>query len=144
MRYRYFFDRHGISVFASFCYGIAVLGTPPPPKCPPPRGALTKCQCVWLRRTLRCPSCLQVGITVGMIPPSCILFGINYCTRENDPPPPLAPPSPPLTSQIYARLGPAVGGDGWGASAINGQHSQQLTLLCNSVICYEYTPRQDS
>ena len=109
-----------------------------PPKCPPPRGALTKCQCVWLRRTLRCPSCLQVGITVGMIPPSCILFGINYCTRENDPPPPLAPPSPPLTSQIYARLGPAVGGDGWGASAITGQHSQQLTLLCNSVICYEY------
>ena len=138
MRYRYFVDRHGISVFANFSYGIAVLGTPPPPQCPPPRGALTKCQCVWLRRTLHYPSCLQAGITVGMIPPSCILFGTNYGTRENESPPPLATPSPPLISQIYARLGPAVGGDGWGASAITGQHSQQLTLLCNSVICYEY------
>ena len=29
MRYRYFVDfRHGISVFANFSYGIAVLGTP--------------------------------------------------------------------------------------------------------------------
>ena len=33
MRYRHFVDfRHGISVFANFCYGTAVLGTP---KCPP-------------------------------------------------------------------------------------------------------------
>ena len=35
MRYRYFVDfRHGISVFANFSNGIAVLGTPPPPKAP--------------------------------------------------------------------------------------------------------------
>ena len=34
MRYRYLVDlRRGISVFAIFSYGIAVLGTP---KCPPP------------------------------------------------------------------------------------------------------------
>ena len=34
MRYRYFDDfRRGISVFAIFSYGIAVLGTP---QCPPP------------------------------------------------------------------------------------------------------------
>ena len=34
MRYRYLDDfRHGISVFAIFSYGIAVLGTP---QCPPP------------------------------------------------------------------------------------------------------------
>ena len=33
MRYRYLDDfRRGISVFAIFCYGIAVLGTP---QCPP-------------------------------------------------------------------------------------------------------------
>ena len=33
MRYRYFVHfRHGISVFANFSYGIAVLGTP---QCPP-------------------------------------------------------------------------------------------------------------
>ena len=32
MRYRYFVDfRHGISVFANFSCGIAVLGTAPPP-----------------------------------------------------------------------------------------------------------------
>ena len=31
MPYRYLIDFwHGISVFASFSYGIAVLGTPPP------------------------------------------------------------------------------------------------------------------
>ena len=31
MRYRHFVDfRPGISVFANFSYGIAVLGTPPP------------------------------------------------------------------------------------------------------------------
>ena len=31
-RYRHFVDfRHGISVLANFAYGIAVLGTPPPP-----------------------------------------------------------------------------------------------------------------
>ena len=36
MGYRYFVDfQHGISVFANFSYGIAVL-VPPPPKCPPP------------------------------------------------------------------------------------------------------------
>ena len=38
MRYRHFVDfRHGISVLANFAYGIAVLGTPPPPhpQCPP-------------------------------------------------------------------------------------------------------------
>ena len=36
LRYRYFVDfRHGISVFANFSYGIAVLRTPPPPQCPP-------------------------------------------------------------------------------------------------------------
>ena len=36
MRYRYLDDfRRGISVFAIFSYGIAVLGTP---QCPPPRG----------------------------------------------------------------------------------------------------------
>ena len=35
MRYRYLDDfRRGISVFAIFSYGIAVLGTP---QCPPPR-----------------------------------------------------------------------------------------------------------
>ena len=34
MRYRYLDDfRRGISVFAIFSYGIAVLGTP---QCPPP------------------------------------------------------------------------------------------------------------
>ena len=34
MRYRYLVDlRRGISVFAIFSYGIAVLGTP---QCPPP------------------------------------------------------------------------------------------------------------
>ena len=34
MRYRYLVDlRRGISVFAIFAYGIAVLGTP---QCPPP------------------------------------------------------------------------------------------------------------
>ena len=32
MQYRYFVDfRLGILVFANFSYGIAVLGTPPPP-----------------------------------------------------------------------------------------------------------------
>ena len=37
MRYRYLDDfRRGISVFAIFSYGIAVLGTP---QCPPPNGA---------------------------------------------------------------------------------------------------------
>ena len=37
MRYRYLDDfRRGISVFAIFCYGIAVLGTP---QCPPQQGA---------------------------------------------------------------------------------------------------------
>ena len=36
MRYRYLDDfRRGISVFAIFPYGIAVLGTP---QCPPHRG----------------------------------------------------------------------------------------------------------
>ena len=36
MRYRYLVDlRRGISVFAIFSYGIAVLGTP---QCPPPQG----------------------------------------------------------------------------------------------------------
>ena len=36
MRYRYLVDlRRGISVFAIFSYGIAVLGTP---QCPPPSG----------------------------------------------------------------------------------------------------------
>ena len=36
MRYRYLVDlRRGISVFAIFSYGIAVLGTP---QCPPPTG----------------------------------------------------------------------------------------------------------
>ena len=36
MRYRYLDDfRHGISVFAIFSYGIAVLGTP---QCPPLEG----------------------------------------------------------------------------------------------------------
>ena len=79
MRYLYFVDRQGISVFANFCYGIAVLDNP---QCPPPQGALTKCQYVWLRRTLHCPSCLEVGITVGMIPPSCLLVGINYCSSD--------------------------------------------------------------
>ena len=35
MRYRYLVDlRRGISVFAIFSYGIAVLGTP---QCPPPK-----------------------------------------------------------------------------------------------------------
>ena len=35
MRYRYLDDfRRGISVFAIFSFGIAVLGTP---QCPPPR-----------------------------------------------------------------------------------------------------------
>ena len=128
MRYRYFVDRHGISVFANFCYGIAVLGTIPP--CPPPRGTLTKCQYVWLRRTLHCPSCLQVRITVGMIPHSCLLVGSNYCLAtvvviSTNPPPPTFPtPDKPNIC--------------WGASAITGQHSQQLTLLFNSVMCYEY------
>ena len=38
MRYRYFVDfRHGISVFANFSYGIAVLGTP---QCSPPNSPL--------------------------------------------------------------------------------------------------------
>ena len=38
MRYRYLVDlRRGISVFAIFSYGIAVLGTP---QCPPPQGLL--------------------------------------------------------------------------------------------------------
>ena len=38
MRYRYFVDfRHGISVFANFSYGIAVLGTA---QCPPPNSPL--------------------------------------------------------------------------------------------------------
>ena len=33
MQYRYFVDfRHGISVFANFSNGIAVLATPPPPR----------------------------------------------------------------------------------------------------------------
>ena len=36
MRYRYLVDlRRGISVFAIFSYGIAVLGTP---QCPPQKG----------------------------------------------------------------------------------------------------------
>ena len=36
MWYRYLDDfRRGISVFAIFSYGTAVLGTPPPPQCPP-------------------------------------------------------------------------------------------------------------
>ena len=35
LRYRYFVDfQHGISLFANFSYGIAVLGTP---QCPPPK-----------------------------------------------------------------------------------------------------------
>ena len=38
MRYRYLDDfRRGISVFAIFSYGIAVLGTP---QCPPPKEIL--------------------------------------------------------------------------------------------------------
>ena len=38
MRYQYLDDfRHGISVFAIFSYGIAVLGTP---QCPPPYGLI--------------------------------------------------------------------------------------------------------
>ena len=37
MRYRYLDDfRRGISVFAIFSYGIAVLGTP---QCPPPHAS---------------------------------------------------------------------------------------------------------
>ena len=40
MRYRYLDDfRRGISVFAIFSYGIAVLGTP---QCPPPYGLIPK------------------------------------------------------------------------------------------------------
>ena len=40
MRYRYLDDfRRGISVFAIFSYGIAVLGTP---QCPPPLGVTSK------------------------------------------------------------------------------------------------------
>ena len=35
MRYRYLDDfRSGVSVFAIFSYGIAALGTPPPPNIP--------------------------------------------------------------------------------------------------------------
>ena len=35
MRYRYLDDfRSGVSVFAIFSYGIAALGTPPPPISP--------------------------------------------------------------------------------------------------------------
>ena len=40
MRYRYLDDfRRGISVFAIFSYGIAVLGTP---QCPPPNTSALK------------------------------------------------------------------------------------------------------
>lgn len=38
MQYRYFVDfRHGVSVFANFSYGFAVLGTP---QCPPLHSAM--------------------------------------------------------------------------------------------------------
>ena len=41
MRYRYLDDfRRGISVFAIFSYGIAVLGTP---QCPPPLFMYSMC-----------------------------------------------------------------------------------------------------
>ena len=41
MRYRYLDDfRRGISVFAIFSYGIAVLGTP---QCPPPQTEARHC-----------------------------------------------------------------------------------------------------
>ena len=49
MRYRYLDDfRRGISVFAIFSYGIAVLGTP---QCPPPKRTSSTTYsntCLWL------------------------------------------------------------------------------------------------
>ena len=50
MRYRYLGDfRRGISVFAIFSYGIAVLGTPqcPPPYWPEKLLLLTSCTNWW-------------------------------------------------------------------------------------------------
>ena len=58
MRYRYLDDfRRGISVFAIFSYGVAVLGTP---QCPPPPLVCPMCSARhWFKITLEKPIMLN-------------------------------------------------------------------------------------
>ena len=59
MRYRYFVDfRHGVSVFANFSNGIAVLATPPL-QAPPPRKHEAGFMFILLATINNCSSYLQ-------------------------------------------------------------------------------------
>ena len=60
MRYRYFVDfRHGVSVFANFSNGIAVLATPPLQAPPPPRKHEAGFMFILLATINNCSSYLQ-------------------------------------------------------------------------------------